>query len=35
MSDSTAQPFALHGGEKMIYDVRMGPMALERDGEYL
>jgi hypothetical protein len=32
MTNETARPFALHGGEKMIYDVRMGPMAMERDG---
>ena len=25
-----SQPFALHGAEKMIYDVRMGPLAVAR-----
>ncbi len=28
MSTESARPFALHGGEKMLYDVRQGPVAL-------
>ena len=32
MPPKTAQPFACHGGEKMLYDVRMGPQALLHDG---
>ena len=32
MSNGTARPFACHGGEKMIYDVRMGPVALLHNG---
>jgi hypothetical protein len=31
MTDPAPRPFALHGGEKMFYDVRMGPVALQRD----
>ena len=31
MPHSLAQPFACHGGEKMLYDVRMGPQALVHD----
>lgn len=29
---ASVEPFALHGCEKMLYDVRMGPQALLRDG---
>jgi hypothetical protein len=32
MPRPTATPFATHGGEKMIYDVRMGPQALLHEG---
>ena len=35
MSDvavETATPFADYGCEKMIYDVRMGPQAVEHEG---
>jgi len=36
MGDSTdhrpVKPFARHGGEKMIYDVRMGPQAISNQG---
>lgn len=28
------QPFAFHGSEKMIYDIRMGPQALYHEGCY-
>ena len=28
MNEKAAKPFALYGCEKMIYDVRMGPMAV-------
>ena len=31
VSSTTVQPYARHGGEKMVYDVRMGPMAMLHD----
>lgn len=32
MTSTISQPFARHGAEKMIYDVRMGPQAVLHDG---
>ena len=28
MTEKTSKPFACHGSEKMIYDIRMGPQAV-------
>lgn len=34
MNESTIRPFAQHGSEKMIYDVRMGPQCLHDRGVF-
>jgi hypothetical protein len=33
MASLSAKPFAVHGGEKMIYDLRMGPQAVAAGSE--